>query len=422
MLIPFMDGTQLEKDKMLEEVGQQAVKGERVIAVGIREIDDVRQINIHDKKHFNGITLLGTISFRDPLRPGVSAAIQEVLQAGIRTIIVTGDHAGTAIAVARELGMSIELDEVISGTELDKLSDSDLDHRLKRLKIVSRVSPEGKMRIAKAFQRKGEIVAMNGDGINDAPGLRQADIGIAMGSGTDVAKDVADLILLDDNFETIVAAIKEGRRIVENLRRAIVYLSSTIFNEILLIGGSIIAGIPLPLTALQILWVNFFTDSFPGLSLAFEEHLDGFKRQPAKLSRGLFTGEMRFILFINGLVSSTLLFLAYIGLLDRGFDPVVVKTFIFSAFGTYSLFLIFAVRSLKKSIFSYNPFSNMALVMSVLFGIALMAAAVYLPPLQNLFGTVALSAPWVIAVIVFGIVNILLIEVTKLLFREREVA
>ncbi len=422
MLIPFMTGTALEKERLLEEVNQMAAKGERVIAVGIREIEDIRQINIHDKKHFNGITLLGTISFRDPLRPGVAQAIQEVHEAGIRTVIVTGDHAGTAIAIARELGMSIELDEVIAGTELDKLTDGELDHRLKRLKIVSRVSPEGKMRIAKAFQRKGEIVAMNGDGINDAPGLRQADIGIAMGSGTDVAKDVADLILLDDNFETIVAAIKEGRRIIENLRRAIVYLSSTIFNEILLIGGSIIAGIPLPLTALQILWVNFFTDSFPGLSLAFEEHLDGFKRQPAKLSRGLFTGEMRFMLFVNGLVSSILLFIVYIGLIDRGFDPAIVKTFIFSAFGTYSLFLIFAVRSLTKSIFRYNPFSNMPLVMSVVFGIVLMTVAVYFPPLQRLFGTVALSAPWVVAVIVFGIVNILFIEITKYLFRERETA
>jgi Ca2+-transporting ATPase len=148
----------------------------------------------------------------------------------------------------------------------------------------------------------------------------------------------------------------------------------------------------------------------------------GFKRQPAKLSHGLFTGEMRFMLFVNGLVSSILLFIVYIGLIDRGFDPVIVRTFIFSAFGTYSLFLIFAVRSLTKSIFRYNPFSNMPLVMSVVFGIALMTAGVYFPPLQRLFGTVALTAPWVVAVVAFGIVNILFIEITKYLFREREIA
>lgn len=419
-ILKFANYSDAERVAILAEVQKRAEAGERVVGVAYKEIENVSDFSIKEHRHLNGATFLGFLGFKDPLRPTVKDAMTKVMEAGIRVVIVTGDHIGTAVAVAKELGMDVSHPQaVLEGAELDAMSDDDLFLRVKSIRVVSRVSPEGKMRIVKAFRKHGEIVAMNGDGINDAPALREADIGVAMGTGTDVAKDVADLVLLDDNFETIVAAVHEGHRILENIRKAIVYLFSTIFNEIFLIGGALLMGMVMPLNALQILWVNFFTDSFPGISLAFEDKIDVLKDRPAHGRQGIFTTPMRIFLLVNSLLSSALLVLMYVLLLDRGFDPQLVRTFIFGAFGVYSLFLIFAVRSLRRSIFHYNPFSNPSLLLSVSIGFACMMAAIYVPFLQRLFDTVALPAVWLWAVIGFGVASILLLEMTKVLLYQR---
>ena len=255
-----------KRAEISKAIDKIAYAGERIIGIAAKDITEEMQqieIKLNAKQKFDNLSFLGTISFTDPIRIGVRDAIHRVEQVGIRTVIVTGDHRGTAEAVAKELGFQIKNENTIDGDQLDLMTDEELKSRLPYLRIVSRVSPEGKVKMVKAYQDIGETVAMTGDGINDAPSLKQADIGIAMGSGTDVAKDVAELVLLDDNYNTIISAINEGRRTMENVRKVIVYLLSSILDELILIGGSLLIGLNLPMNAIQILWVNFFTDSFP---------------------------------------------------------------------------------------------------------------------------------------------------------------
>jgi len=225
-------------------------------------------------------------------------------------------------------------------------------------------------------------------------------------------------VLLDDNFKTIAEAVKEGRNILRNLRKAIVYLSSSIFDSIFLIAGALLVGLALPMNALQILWVNFFADSFPGIALAFEKGIDQTESCPINIRQGIFTQEMKFIVFVAGILSSACLFLMYWLFLRAGYDPATVRTFVFTTFGTYTLFLGFSMRSLKKSLFEYNPFGNSYMIGSILFGLILMAVAVYVPFFQGLFNTVDLSSWWLILSLAFSAVNIFLIELSKLVFRQ----
>lgn len=418
ILLNKSDLPSAEKKKILQEVEAMAYSGERVLGLATRAIKGTKEVSLREKGAFEKLSFLGTISFRDPVRLGVREAIGIVSEAGVRTVIVTGDHRGTAEAVAKEVGLHAGPDSVIEGQVLDNLSDEELAARLPNLKIVARVSPEGKVRIAQAFKRIGEVVAMTGDGINDAASLKEADIGVAMGSGTDVAKDVSDLILLDDNFATIVTAIEEGRRILENIRKVIVYLFSSLFDEILLIGGAIIFGLSLPLTAIQILFVNFVADTFPALALAFEDHIDHLMHKRKKTPINLFDKEMAFLTTMIGIPTSALLFGIYYYLHSQGLDPKLVQTFIFAAFSSYSLFVIFSVRSLRKPIFRYSPFSNPLLSVGVLIGLGLIAAAIYWAPAQVLLGTVALPLNWLGGVVMVGLVNIVAIELGKWLLRK----
>ncbi len=411
-----------KRREIAREIDKMAYSGERVLGLAIKRIPESnKEASLTVRQKFENFEFLATISFNDPIRKGVRDSIHRIEQIGIKTVIVTGDHRGTAEAVAKELGFIIHDKNVINGPDLDSMTEEELSDRLQDLKVVSRVSPEGKVKIAKAYKQAGEIVAMTGDGINDAPSLKQADIGVAMGSGTDVAKDVAELVLLDDNYQTIVAAIEEGRRTMENIRKVIVYLLSSVFDELFLIGGALILGVALPLNALQILWVNLISDSLPALSLAFEDRIDYLFESPKRFSKNLFDQEMKFLIFIIGVPTSLLLFAIYFLLLDLGFDPDMVRTFIFASFGTYTLFLIFAVRSLHKSIFAYNPFSNPYLVLSSSIGILLMAAAIYVPFLQNYLNTVSLPPIWAIGVLSLGALNIAAIEFGKWLYRIKKV-
>lgn len=407
------------KHALLHQVDQLASSGERVLGVATKEILNADDFSFTKNFKPTHLSFDGLITFRDPVRAGVFNAIQRVGRAGVKTVIVTGDHRGTAVAVAREIGIGAERSSVLDAAELSELSDAELRERLPHLSIFSRVTPADKLRIAQQYQSRGEIVAMTGDGVNDAPSIKQASVGIAMGSGTAVAQDVADLILLDDNFETIVAAIEEGRRVLSNIRKVLVYLLSAITDELILIGGAIMLGIPLPLSALQILWVNFFSDSFPAIAFAFERDEDGLVRTPNRLGTGLFDPLMRFLVLGIGILTSAFLFVLYLLLLKFGFDAALVNTFIFAAFGTYTLFLAFSVRNLERSIWSYPLFSNHYLTGGLGIGFVLMAAAVYLPVLQSLFGTIALPLPWVIGVFLVGILNIALIEAAKRFFKNR---
>ena len=407
-----------ERKRINHEIGALARSGGRIVAVAIQNFPLGAEIILRDKKTYVGLEFQGILSFHDPVRPHVRDVIEAVRQANIKVVIVTGDHQGTAEAVAKQVGLAAKADEIINGADLDALTDEELKLKLPNIKIVSRVSPEGKLRILKAFKSLGETVAMTGDGLNDAAALKEADIGIAMGSGTDVAKDVSDLVILDDDFSTIAAAIEEGRRILENIRKVIVYLVSSIFDELILIGGALITGLALPLNALQILFVNFVTDSLPAIGLAFEDHIDYPMGKRRHVGVNLFDKEMKFLTLVIGLPTSVLLFLLYWLLIKLGFDEAIVRTFIFATFSTYTLFLAMSVRSLRKPIFSYNPLSNVYLLGGMLFGLLSTALVVYWEPFQKIFSTVALSPAWVLAVFGVGIFNIAMIEIGKLAIRK----
>ncbi len=412
ILLKISDKSPDEIKKINREIDNMAYAGERVLGIGVKKINPKTKLSLFTEK-FSDITFVGTIFFKDPIRKGVRETIHNIEQVGIRTIIITGDHRGTAEAIAKELGFNIKAESVINGSELDYISDAELQKRLPELKIVSRVSPEGKMKVVKALQETGEIVAMTGDGINDAPSLKQADIGIAMGSGSDVAKDTSELILLDDNYETIVAAIEEGRRIIENIRKTIVYVFLSLLDELILIGGALLFGLALPLNAFQILWINFFTDSFPAVAFAFENHFNYLLQKRKKTPEQIIDKEARFLILSVGLITSVSFLAIYYILIKLGFDEQLSRTFIFASFGTYSLFSVFSIRNLKESILKYNPFSNLYLDAGILIGFVLMALAVYLPFLQKLMGTVSLPSMWLMGMFGIGIINIALLELGK---------
>lgn len=407
-----------EKEALLGRIDSLASNGEHVLGIATKEISYTRDFSFLKHLTLSQLSLHGLISFRDPIRPGIRQAIVRVRDAGVKTVILTGDHRGTAVAVARELGLETNSQTALDAAELTRLSDAELRDRLPRLVVISRVTPFEKLRIAKLYQEMGEVVAMTGDGVNDAPSIKQADVGIAMGSGTEVAQSVADLVLLDDNFETIVAAIEEGRQILANIQKVLVYLLSNVTDGLMLIGGALLTGLPLPLNALQILWVNFFTDSFPAVSYAFEKGSDGLSHRPHRGKIKLFDPLMKFLILAIGLSTSALLFVIYFTLIKLGYDESIVRTFTFAAFGTYTLLMSLSVRSLRQSILAQTPFSNKYLNGGIGIGLALMAAAIYHPGLQAIFKTVSLPFGWVIGVAVVGLLNIVLIELAKNFFRK----
>ncbi|MDP3696615.1 MAG: cation-transporting P-type ATPase [Candidatus Taylorbacteria bacterium] len=416
IILRFTGLSEEEKTEVEKEINERAFSGERVLGVvSMEPAPDYEDLRKHDFKNLN---FDGLITFRDPLRPGVFESMKRINEAGVKTIIVTGDHRGTAEAVARELGLVDGKGAVLTGDDLNHLSKEELYTRADKVTVYARVTPEQKVEIAKMYKEKGEIVAMTGDGVNDAPALDAANIGVALGSGTDVTKSAADLVILDNNYETIVTAIEQGRRIMDNIKKVIVYLLSNSLDELFLLGGAMLTGIGLPLTATQILFVNFFSDSFPAVAFAFEKEIDGLGHQPRKLAQNLFDKRVRFLILGIGLTTSALLFVVYFVLIRLGFVQELVKTFIFATFATYSLLVSFSLRSLDVSIFKYNPFSNKYLVGGVLFGILMTLSVVYLPFLQKIMGTVPLPLPWVVGVVFIGIFNILAVEFGKWVYKK----
>ena len=410
-----------EKNNIHARIEELASTGKRVLGIAHKDIEPSEDFSLAKEVDISSLRLDGLFVFNDPVRAGVKDALLRVTKAGVRTILMTGDHAGTARAIAQEVGFTLTEKSVLDASELRTLSEDDLKARLPFLQVISRVTPFDKLRIAKLYQEAGEVVAMTGDGVNDAPSIKQADVGIAMGSGTEVSRSVADLVLLDDNFETIVAAIEEGRQIMGNIRKVLVYLLSNVTDGLILIGGSLVFGLTLPLNPLQILWVNFFSGSFPAIAFAFEREDGVLHTKPQRMSGGLFSPLMKFLILTIGISTSALLFILYWGLLTLGFEEQLVRTFIFASFATYTLFVSLSVRSLEKSIFSYPLFSNTYLLWGIGIGLTLTALGIYLPMLQSLFQTVPLPFTWILAVFGLGILNIAIIETGKFAFRKSKI-
>ena len=389
-----------EKEEIHKETEQYAREGGRVLGVT------------------KGNLFLGLLILKDPARKGMKEIIEKTKEAGMKVVIVTGDHKGTAISIGKEVGIDAHDGEIVTGEELQKMNDVELALRLPDIKIFARISPEDKLRLAKIYKKEGEIVAMTGDGVNDAPALKAADIGVAVGSGTDVAKGAADLIILDNNFETIIAAVEEGRRILGNIKKVIIYLLSDSLNELFLIGGSIVIGLPMPLNALQILWVNFFSDSFPAVAFAFEKGGDHLKKEMSA-GKNIFDSQMKFLILVIGGITSALLFVIYYAMLRMGFDESLTQSFIFATFASYTLLFALALRRLETSIFKYNPLGNPYLFGGIGIGILLIFAALYLPPLQAILKTTPLPPIWLLGVLGFSAINILAVEATKFFFRKK---
>jgi len=397
--------------------------GLRILATAYKKTKKIKVVKTSEffKKNLKEMIFTGFIALKDPLRPEVKEAIKVCRQAGIRPIIITGDHRLTAKAIAEELGLPISDKNIIEGTELDKLSDKDFEKRLKDIEIYARVEPRQKLKIIKAWQKHREVVAMTGDGINDAPALKQADIGVALGSGTDVAKEVSDLILLTDNFSVIVAAVEEGRAIIDNIRKVITYLLSSSFTEVILVGLSLLFGLPLPVTAAQILWVNLIEDGLPDIALAFEPKERGLmKQKPQSREIPLLTKEMKVIIFGIGIITDLILLGMFLWLWNKNYYIDYIRTMIFVGLSIDSLFYVFSCKSLRQNIWRINLLSNKILIGAWAIGIVMLILAVYLPILQSLLRTVPLTFNDWFLLFGLGLIKLILIEITKWYFISRK--
>ncbi|MGE6258691.1 calcium-translocating P-type ATPase, SERCA-type [Heyndrickxia sporothermodurans] len=364
----------------------------RTIAIAFKPLEDHTIINKESQAE-NGLTFIGVQGMIDPPRPEVKEAIKECREAGIKTVMITGDHVITAKAIAVQLGIFRGNTKVIEGTELNEMSVEDLENVVEDVSVFARVSPEHKLKIVKALQNRGHIVAMTGDGVNDAPAIKSADIGIAMGiTGTDVAKEASSLILLDDNFATIKAAINEGRNIYENIRKFVRYLLASNVGEILVMLFAMLLSLPLPLVPIQILWVNLVTDGLPAMALGLDRPEDDvMKRKPRHPKEGVFARGLGWKVISRGFLIGLVTLLAFLTIYRRNPDQLeYAQTIAFATLVLTQLIHVFDCRS-EISIFSRNPFGNMYLVWSVISSILLMLVVIYVPVLQPIFHTVPIE-------------------------------
>jgi Ca2+-transporting ATPase len=388
-------------------------KGLRVIGLGFKNVYEpgVRPVSPADMQE---VVFAGLVAFRDPLRPEVVDAIQHCREAGIKPVMITGDHKQTATTIANELGMQVRADEVIEGAELDILSDEELSHRVSSIKVFARVEPKHKSKIVSAFQRNGEVVAMTGDGVNDSPALKKSNIGVAMGSGTDISKDVADLVLLDDNFNTIVEAVRRGRIIFDNIRKVLLFLLTDAFSTMIVVGGAVLLGLPLPLLPAQILWIKLAESSLPAMALAFDEIDEGLmKRKPRDKNEPLISNEMKKLILFYALVMDTILFVVFYYFWKTSGNLEFARTVTFVALGMNTFFYIFAIRGFRLPVYKLNPFDNKYLLATLVLGMSLILIAVYIPFFNTLLHTVPLgfSEWWIL--ISYAVLSIVVYEIGK---------
>ena len=350
-----------------------------------------------------GMTFLGLVGMIDPPRPEARAAIATCREAGIVAVMITGDHPVTAGAVARELGLLSE-GRAVTGAELEAMDDAALEREVEGIRVYARVSPAHKLRVVTALQKRGHVVAMTGDGVNDAPALKKADIGIAMGiTGTAVSKEAAAMTLTDDNFASIVAAVEEGRGIFDNIKKYLMYLLSSNIGEIGLMAGAMLAGLPLPLSAVQILYVNLATDGLPALALAVDPaEPDIMRRPPRDASRGIFTREVVTLILAGGAWSTLVNLALFAWALSTGCSNSQAMTMTFVSLVLIQFFKAYNFRSDRHSVLR-RPFANRWLNLAILWELCLLLVVVYLPALQRPFGTFSLTpADWGVIILASG--------------------
>jgi Ca2+-transporting ATPase len=394
-----------------------AKQGMRVLGIACRSLENLPEAQ-QEQQVEQDLIFIGLVGMIDPARSEVKDAVQTCNQAGIRTMMITGDHPLTARYIARELGMEVG-DVVLTGQDLEQMEPAKLEETVATVSVYARVSPEHKLKIVQALQARGHIAAMTGDGVNDAPALKKADIGVAMGiTGTDVSKEAADMVLTDDNFATIVAAVEEGRAIYDNIRKFIKYTLTSNVGEIWVMLLAPFLGMPLPLLPLQILWINLVTDGLPGLALGVEPaERDTMRRPPYPPNENIFArGVGRDIMIIGllmGLVSLG------VGFWYWRVDNPIWQTMVFTTLTLSEMSYVMAIRSSRDSIFSIGLLSNRALLGAVALTTLLQIAVVYLPFAQNLFNTTALPLTDLLICILFSTVLFWVVEAMKWNARRR---
>ena len=413
------------KSLILSTNKSMAEKALRVLAFGYKIIE--HSLTKEDIDHLESdLIFVGMCGMIDPPREEVKDAVKKCVSAGIKTVMITGDHKITATAIAKELGILQEESEAITGSDLEKMSDEELKNKVRSISVYARVSPEHKVRIVKAWQANGEVVAMTGDGVNDAPALKNANIGCAMGIvGTDVSKEAADVILTDDNFSTIVAAVEEGRRIYENILKAIAFLLSSNIGEIVVLFLAIMLTPILaklfhitnisqlePLLPMHILWINLVTDSLPALALAVDPaDKNIMKRKPIQNSKGIFSKGMTWRIMYQGFWIRLITLIAFIlGLSTEGdsaYKIRVAQTMAFSVLALSELVHVFNVRNNQESIFKGNPFNNSKLILAIGISAMLMLVVLFVPSLREIFDLEVLPKDQLIETIllIFSIVG-----------------
>ena len=413
-----------EEAKMLEANNAMASKALRVLGVGYKVLDTLPEV-VSIETIENNLTFLGLVGMIDPARPEVKEAIKLASHAGIRTVMITGDHVSTAKAIAKELNILREGDIALSSQELKALSDEELYENIEKYSVYARVAPEDKVRIVKAWQSKGHVVAMTGDGVNDSPALKRADIGCAMGiTGTDVAKEAADVVLVDDNFQTIVSAVHQGRGIYANIKKVVKYLLSSNIGEVLtiflasfisLVSTGLDFGVPL--LAIHLLWVNLITDSLPAFALGTEEPEDDvMDEKPRPKNESFFANGMGFSIVIEGVMIGLITLSAYI--IGHSMNPATYlgQTMAFMTLSTAQLVHSFNVKS-DHSIFSKKTFNNKFLIGSFTLGVLLQLGIIYIAPFAKLFKVVPLSFVELSICLALSFSTILFVEIGKFIGR-----
>ena len=400
-----------EEKKEVEEVNQQfSSEGLRVLAFACRTVESTA-VSLEDE---NGLTFLGLIAMMDPPREESKAAVAECIAAGIRPIMITGDHKITASAIAKEIGILTEGTEAVEGAAIETMSDEELREFVPKVSVYARVSPEHKIRIVRAWQDRGNLVAMTGDGVNDAPALKQADIGVAMGiTGTEVAKDAAGMVLTDDNFATIVKAVKNGRNVYANIKRAIQFLLSGNAAGILTVLYASLLGLPVPFAAVHLLFINLLTDSLPAIALGLEPHTDEvMKEKPRPRNEGILTKSFLTSVVTEGLVIAVATIAAfYLGLNYGG--AAAGSTMAFATLCLSRLFHGFNCKAQHPVILTRQFWNNKYLLGAFVLGVLLLAAVLLLPPLEPLFQVAELPLGMVGAIVGLAFASMLVIQLIK---------
>jgi len=405
----------VDKEKTLEKIEEWAGEGLKIIGVANKEKGDLKE-----KEDFSWLGLIGV---EDPVREGVKEAISFAKKAGMEVKIVTGDFRKTAEKIASNLGFDIKPENVMEGSELETILEGDLRKRINKILIFCRVTPHQKMKIVRVLQEKGEIVSMTGDGVNDALALKKADIGVVMGDSSDVAKEVGDLILLDNNFKTIISACEEGRLIFSNIKKVVAYLLSNSVAQMILIFGAMTFDLASPLTVAQILWINLICDGPLDIVLGFEPSSKELMREkPRKMMKeSILAGPIKFLVTSISIAIGLISLIIFKSFYDWTGNLELGRTIVFAIILMTSLFYVFSFKNLEKPIFKMeNFFKNKYLFLAVFYGIALLFCAIYVPKFNHILGTVPLGLIHWIIILGVAILITFFTEITKMVWKKIE--